>query len=120
MNMPVFTEPEKEVNSFVSLQKEAALKRAEEVQKMIQEIHAGIQACHENIRRTAALQHIQIFLNSSSIGKLSVDMQDCSLCKRRQCLVQTIDHHICSQLGSGTALLDWDADRNCVSKEGCT
>ena len=24
------------------------------------------------------------------------------------------------QLGSGTALLDWDADRNCVSKEGWT
>ena len=25
-------------------------------------------------------------------------MQDCSLCKRRQCLVQTVDHHICSQI----------------------
>ena len=53
----------------------------------------------------------KIFMISWNFQNGMQDIYDCRTCDPVRSF---------HQLGSGTALLDWDADRNCVSKEGWT
>ena len=63
---------------------------------LFQQMNTRIDTCHQYVRRTARLQHIQIPLYFPAVHPLPVHMQQRCLRQGRKRLMKTIDHKICA------------------------
>ena len=60
----------------------------------LQKLHAGVNGCHQDIGRAAALVDRQKMPDPLPVRKPSLDVQKRRLRQRRQGLVDAVDHHV--------------------------